>query len=181
LTSEELGQLFVLLVSMSNETVGKVILNVPEIPKDFMKKAVDACREIINMDKFDVNAAIVAEGKENYPLQITAVLGTPDLVTMLIKKGADVNLRVGGYPLVLSLLSFASEKSLPDVYQMAFGFKPSNPNALARHYLEILKVFIKNGADTTITDPNSNLTFLQIAQSLGLDEIVDMVMNKKRV
>ena len=181
LSKDDIGQLFVAYATFSNPKVGKIVLNVPEIPKTFPEKAEAACYDILKTKKLDINEPIIVNGQTNYPLQLAVTLGTPKLVEMVLNYGADPNIKVDGYPLVLSLLSFASEKTLPMMYKMAFGFEPdaADVKQIANSYKEIIKILINHGADTNVYDPNSKMTFTQLAEELHLDDIVKLANKKK--
>jgi len=179
LTKDELGQLFVIMATLSNPVTSKIILQLPETPNGFPDKANKTCMDILNRPDFDINGIIEVNGQKDYPLQIAVILGSPDLVKYVIEKGANVNLNVGDYPIILSLLSFASEKTLPTMYKMSFGFEPKNPAEIANNYKIIIKVLIEGGADTNVKDPNTKMTFLQLSQELGLEDIVKTVKKKQ--
>ena len=123
---------------------------------------------------------MVIEGNPNYPLQIAATLGTPDLVEKVLESGADPNLKIGGYSLVMSLLSFASEKTLPQMYKMSFGVEPDNPKEIAKLYREIVKVLIRHGANTDIVDETSGLSFLDIVTGLEMNDILELIKSMKQ-
>ncbi len=181
LNENDLGQLFIVYATLINPQVAKVFLNVPAIPKYFPEKAKNACYGLIETRKMNVNKKIMAEGgQEDYPLQLAATMGSPELVEFLLKKGANPNIKIDGYPLIISILSFASEQLLPLIYEMAFKLNNvENITEIADNYKKILKLLINYGADTTVMDPNLKQDFVTLAEQYGLSDIANLARKKQ--
>lgn len=116
--------------------------------------------ELLIKYKADVNF----QAKDgSYPIYFAAWLGNPEIVSLILEAGANVNQKgcEGATPLCFACGFLGS---------LASFFEPSE----YKPSLETVKVLLKNGGDPTIPADNGS-TPLDLAQKNGLTEIADLL------
>ena len=154
-----------------------------KIENDHSVKTKEIIQEILKKD-IKINET---DQSNRTPLHLACKYGDPEIVQMLVKKGADINANGGpvqGSPLFVAILNGKNDiaknlleqgakvKGFPYILY-AVGFGTSTPNWKTDH--ELVKLLQSKGADINRTDGTVDCTPLQCAVQMEDLETVKLL------